>query len=160
VAARARPAQPASDVEAFVARYTPEMAAAIEACRHTLRARVGAGCELVYDNYNALVFAYAPIDKASQATLSIAAYPGWIRLFFLHGLSLADPESLLEGSGSQIRSVRLKSPADLDSPGVRALIERALALQAAAYAKAAAMTTVVKSVAGRQRPRRQAGPAA
>jgi hypothetical protein len=148
------PARPASEVEAFIARYTPEMAAAIQACRRTLRARITRGCELVYDNYNALVFAYAPTEKASQATLSIAAYPGWIRLFFLHGLSLADPEGLLEGGGSQVRSVRLRSPEDLDLPAVQALIEQALAPQAAAFEQAPMLATQVKSVAGRQRPRR------
>ena len=40
-------------VASFIARYTPDMATALTACRAKLRARVPRGYELVYDNYNA-----------------------------------------------------------------------------------------------------------
>jgi hypothetical protein len=147
-----------SRIAAFLARYTPEIAAQAKACRAALRRLIPRGHELVYDNYNALVFGYAPTPKTSTAVLSIAAYPRWITLFFRHGTTLNDPQSLLEGSASQVRRIRLQSSDDLDRPAVRSLIAAALGPCAADFAQAGPLTTVVKSVAARQRPRRPPAP--
>ena len=144
----------AAQVADFIARYTPEMAAAISACRSKLQARVTHGYELVYDNYNALAIGYAWADKASASLVSIAGYPRWVTLFFLYGRDLPDPEGLLEGEGVRVRSIRLKSPDDLDRPAVRRLLDLALAPHAAGFAAAPPLKTVVKSVAAKQRDRR------
>jgi hypothetical protein len=143
-------------VDALITRYTPEIAAATRECRRRLRAFVPRGYELVYDNYNALAIGYAPTDRASDAVVSIAAYPRWVTLFFLHGRTLVDPQALLKGSGSRVRSIRLKEPADLEAPAVVALLEQALATRGADFAAAPALATIVKSVSARQRPRRPA----
>jgi len=39
---------------------------------------------MVYDNYNALVIAFSPNERPSDAIFSIALYPHWVNLFFLH----------------------------------------------------------------------------
>ena len=41
------------------------------------------------------------------------------------GDSLPDPEGLLQGTGSMVRSIRLTDPKQLDSPAVKALIAAA-----------------------------------
>ena len=138
----------------FIGRYTPEMAAALTACRRKLQARVPNGYELVYDNYNALAIGYAYADKASASLVSIAGYPRWVTLFFLYGKGLPDPEGLLEGAGVRVRSLRLKSPDDLDRPAVGRLLDLALAAHAADFAAAPPLQTVVKSIAAKQRNRR------
>jgi len=145
-------------IEMFVAKYTPEIAAATRLSRAKMHAIFPRGHELVYDNYNALVFGYSPTERASDAIVSIAAYPRWVTLFFLHGASLADPGSLLTGNGKRVRSVALKAPADLDSAPVKALLERAIATRRHDFDAAPALTTVVKSVSARQRPRRPSAP--
>lgn len=138
----------------FVGSYTPEVAALLRGARARLHAMFPKGCELVYDNYNALVFAFGPTERASQLVLSIAGYPRWVTLFFRYGATLADPERLLEGSGSQIRGVRLASPRDLESAPIRDLIAQAVGRVAAAFATAPPRRTVIRSVADKQRPRR------
>ena len=138
----------------FIARYTPEMAAAITACRAKLRERVPRGYELVYDNYNALAIGYAWADKASASLVSIAGYPRWVTLFFLYGKGLPDPHGLLAGDGVRVRSLRLASPDDLDKPAVRRLLDLALAPHEADFAAAPPLATVVKAVAAKQRERR------
>jgi hypothetical protein len=143
-----------TQVAEFIAKYTPEIAEAIELCRKKMYALVPRGYELVYDNYNTLAFGFAPSEKASDAVLSIAAYPRWITLFFLKGASLVDPDSLLEGAGSQVRSIRLLSPRDLDSPGIRKLVSQALEPFTEAFAAAPEIKTIVKSISDKQRPRR------
>ncbi|HEX5052252.1 MAG TPA: DUF1801 domain-containing protein [Planctomycetota bacterium] len=137
-----------------IARYAPPIAAQLREARRRLRRMFPKGFELVYDNYNALVFAFGPTERASQIVLSIAGYPRWVTLFFLRGASLRDPAKRLEGSGSQIRGVRLESPKDLDSPAVRALIVEALALAGNAFEAAPRLRTVLKAVAAKQRERR------
>ena len=145
-----------AEVARFIDKYTPGMARAIAECRAKMHVIVPRGFELVYDNYNALVFAMSPSERTSEAMVSIAAYPRWVTLFFLKGKELADPQGLLQGDGVQVRSIRLRSPADLDTAPVQALIAQALAAQAPAFAQAPALRTVVKSVSAKQRPRRPA----
>lgn len=146
----------ARQVADCIARYTPEMADAITACRRKLCARVPRGFELVYDNYNALAIGYAWADKASASLVSIAGYPRWVTLFFLYGQDLPDPDGLLEGDGVRVRSIRLASPDDLDKPAVQRLLMLALAPHEADFAAAPPLTTVVKAVAPKQRARRPA----
>ena len=143
-----------AEIAAFVAKYSPEIAAQLEAARARLRKMFPRGCELVYDNYNALVFAFAPGERASEAVVSVAGYPRWITLFFLDGVKLKDPHKLLEGSGSQVRGVRLASADEIDKPAIRALIEQARVPHREAFAAAASLRSVIKSVSAKQRARR------
>lgn len=143
-----------SEISSFIDRYLPEIAAAIGECRTRLHALIPRGYELVYDNYNALVFGFGPTERSSEAVLSIAAYPKWVTLFFLQGKSLDDPKKRLEGSGSQVRSIRLSAPSDLDDPYVRGLISLAMVGERDAFADAAPLRTIVKSISAKQRPRR------
>ena len=143
-------------IASSIASYSPAIARQLSACRRKLRARFPRGFELVYDNYNALVFAFSPSEKTSQAFVSIAGYPRWVTLFFVDAGRLRDPAKLLEGSGRKIRAVRLASPADLDRKELRALLAQAIELRATALAQAPKLKTVLKSVAATRRPRRAA----
>jgi hypothetical protein len=150
----------AGDVEAawksFLAKYSPEIQRQMRAAREKLRSRIPRGFELVYDNYNALATGFGPTDRSSAAVISLAAYPRWITLFFLHGAGLDDPDGMLDGAGSRVRSVRLQGPETMDDPRVARLIEHALRPHAAAFAQAPALSTLIKSVSAKQRPRRPA----
>lgn len=143
-----------TQVAGFVDRYTPEMALAVRAARRQLRALFPRGYELVYDNDNALVFGYGPSEKASEALISIAAYPRWVTLFFLHGAGLADPHGLLQGQGTRVRGLVLSPAVGLDDPRVRALIDEALRPHRAAFAAMPRSATVIKSVSEKQPSRR------
>jgi len=143
-------------IEAFVAKYTPEIAAQLRDARQRLRARFPRGVEMVFDNYNALVFGIGPSDRTRESFISIAGYPKWVTLFFLDGAALHDPAGLLEGDGKQVRGIRLKTPADIDTPAVRALIEQAIAPHRPALDAAPPLSSVIKAEVGRQRARRPA----
>ena len=141
-------------IEAFVSRYSPEIAAQLRRARAVLRKLIPNGYELVYDSHNALVFAFGPTLKASQLVISIAGYPRWVTLFFAQGTALEDPKGLLEGGGPAIRSIRLTPFEALKSKPVQTLIKRALAAQADSFKQAPPLTTVVRAVAPKRRPRR------
>ena len=143
-----------SQVSEFLAKYTPEIAAQLLSARQQLAAHFPRGFELVYDNYNALVFGFASSERASDAVVSVAGYPKWVTLFFLQGKKLNDPTHVLEGSGAQVRSVRLQPLARLQEPAVQALIMAAKAAASSALDAAPPLSTVVKSVSAKQRERR------
>ena len=144
------------EVETFIARFTPEIAGRTRACRATLRARIPSANELVYDNYNALALGYAPRETSSEAILSIAVYPRVVRLFFLQGAGLPDPDNILEGAGSRVRSIVLTGPETLALPPVAAMIAAALGHAGVPLPETGIGRTIVKSISASQRPRRPA----
>src|SRR4051812_22652643 len=114
---------PEQQLKVFIAAYTPGMAKQIRAARKRMRALFPQGHELVYDNYNALAIGYAATPRASDAMLSIAAYPRWVSLFFLRGAAFADPHGVLQGSGSKVRHIVLDAGMTaFDQPEVRHFI--------------------------------------
>jgi hypothetical protein len=147
-------------VASFLAKYDASIARQAQAVREHLSDWFPRGFELVYDNYNALAFGFGPTDRASDALVSVAAYPKWVTLFFLKGARLPDPHNVLQGSGSQVRSVRLTSLAVLHSPPVQDLLRRVIEQAGPALAVAPPLTTVVKSVSATQRPRKPSAPRA
>jgi len=141
-------------IDGFLARYSPPVEALLREARSRMRALFPRGHELVYDNYNALVFAISPSGRTPDCFLSVTGYPRWVTLFFAHGNELDDPHGLLEGEGKHIRGVKLKSPADLDAPALRALVDQAVRLRQAALDLAPPLATTIKGVSAKQRPRR------
>jgi len=139
-------------VATFIARYSPSIAAQVREARARLRTQFPRGYELVFDN--ALVLGISPTEKTRDAFISIAAYPRWVTLFFLRGVDLPDPGKLLAGSGKQVRGIRLQDAQQIDTPGVRALIEHASAALRPQLSAAPALTTVVKTEVAKQRARR------
>jgi hypothetical protein len=148
---------PAAQLDSFLDKFTPDIAAQAHTALRKMRARLPGAIELVYDNYNALAIGFASTDRASDAIFSIALYPRWISLFFLqNGTRLRNPESLLAGSGKQARHIVLVTPALLDTPAVQDLIAQALELAPKSIDPAQPRKLIIKSVSAKQRPRRPA----
>jgi len=145
---------PEDELDGFIAKYTPEIAARTRAVLAKMRARLPGAIELVYDNYNALVIGFGPTERASDAVFSIAVYPRWVNLFFLRGARLPDPRHLLEGTGKTVRRVVVSEPKILDTSAVRTLMEHALRRAAQPFDPRQPNRIVIKSISARQRPRR------
>jgi hypothetical protein len=139
----------------FLAKYTRKMAAEARDALARLRRLVPGACELVYDNYNALVIGFGPSARASDAVVSLAVYPRWVTLCFLQGgPELPDPDRLLKGSGRVVRHVVLQSAADLEKPAIRVFIRTALERADMRIDRAARARLIIKSISAKQRPRR------
>ena len=148
--------QAEAQLEAFLGRYLPGVAAIGRGAVRQLRTRLP-GCDvLVYDNYQALAVGFSPDGKTGAAFLSVALYPRWVNLFFLQGAGLPDPEGLLQGAGSTVRHVRLAGVGDLDQPYIRGMIEAATAQSAVPYDAQRPGKLVIKSISAKQKPRRPA----
>jgi hypothetical protein len=86
--------------------------------------------------------------------LSLAVMPRWVTLCFLYGVGLPDPHRMLNGSGNQVRHLRLHSPEDFDDPRVQALIAEALDRCEPPIDPSGEQRLIIKSISAKQRPRR------
>jgi hypothetical protein len=141
-------------IAGFLAKYTPEIVAFAGDARRRMHAEVPGGVELVYDNYNALVFGYGPSERPSEAVLSLALFPDHVTLCFLKGAKLADPMKLLKGGGNIVRNIRLSSPSHMAEPGVHRLIRDAVAAATPQFSGRGEPRTIIRSISATQRPRR------
>ncbi len=143
-------------LESFMSRYAPEVAACARRALIRMRKRLPGAVELVYDNYNALVIGFGPSERASEAIFSIALYPRWVNLFFLQGASLPDPAGRLRGNGKFVRNIVLRDATEMDEPEVRKLIDEAVRRASTPIDGNSRRRLVIRSISAKQRPRRPA----
>ena len=148
---------PAKQLDVFLDRYTPEVAGSARRALAKMRKLAPGALELVYDNYNALVIAFGPTERASEFIFSIALYPRYATLFFAHGVGLPDPTKRLRGGGRFVRHVVIDDIAVLDDPDVRVLIDAALARAKVPLDPEQRRRLIIRSIAPKQRPRRPKG---
>ena len=148
---------PEQQLEGFISRYAPDVAATARAVLPLLRARFAGAAELVYDNYNALAIGWSPTGKTGGVVCSIALYPRWVSLFFMRGAELPDPHHKLRGTGKTVRHVVLGAGArTLEEPAIKELLDQAIARAPAPPTGAHPTGPIIKSVSPTQRPRRPA----
>lgn len=141
-------------LDEFLEKFNPEIAAQARAVLERVREFVPGAIELVYDNYQALVIGFGPTPRAGDTVLSVAVYPKWVTVFFMHGAALTDPFKLLHGTGSQVRGVRIHDLAQFDDERLQMLVETAVAMAPKPIDGTLERTLVIKSVSEKQRPRR------
>jgi hypothetical protein len=152
---RAMAVSPEKQLASFLAKFSPAIALDAKAAIGKLDKLMSNATRLVYDNYNALVIAFAAGPKMTDVICSIALYPQWVTLFFMRGATLPDPKRLLEGDGKHIRSIRLvDGAAMLDRPAVRDLLREAIVR--VDWPRGAKPTLEIRAVVAKQRPRRPA----
>lgn len=152
--APAKPASPASQLAAMIAKFSPQMAAKIRPVRAALRKRLPAANELVYDNYNFFVIGYSTTERPSDTMMMLVADAHGVRLAFYYESSLPDPIGILEGSGNQNRFIPLESARDLQKPAVEAVVRAAIAHAQRPLPATGRGKLVIRSISAKQRPRR------
>ena len=146
---------PAAQLAGFLAKFTPEVRSVTKAARAFLRTRLPGAVEFVYDNAYALVIGFGPNGRPSDAWFSIVIYPRHVSVCFLQGVLLDDPGGLLQGSGNQVRHIRLLPDASvLERPGVRALLTRAVKASEVPWDRKQRRQLLIRAVSANQRPRR------
>jgi hypothetical protein len=114
-----------AEVEAFLAPYAPE----IRDLAWKVRALV---LEIFPDAIEQLdqpakLIGYG-FDRGYKGLVcGITLHKAHINLMFAQGAELPDPAGLLAGTGKRARHVKVQKRGDLDRPGVRALLEAAVA---------------------------------
>src|SRR5216684_5114154 len=72
--------------------------------------------ENIYDAYSAVAIGYGTSERLSDGVFHIAVYSNHVNLGFNDGAMLDDPKGILQGAGSRIRHVTIKTTADLEQP--------------------------------------------
>jgi len=142
------------NVDTFIDKFAPDVAARIRDCRAELRRQLPGAFELVYDNYNFFVIGFCPTARPSDCIVSLAASAIGVALSFYRGAEVSDPDGLLQGEGKQNRFVRVADVETLRVTAVRSLILTAAGL--GPPLPPGPGVTIVRSVSDRQRPRRRA----
>lgn len=139
----------------FLSAYEPGITALALAVRELVLTEAPDAVELLYDAYSAVSAGYSFTGRPSDAFIHIAAYAGWVNLGFNHGAGLDDPDGKLQGTGRQVRHIRIASVADTRKQVVRAFVKAAIRQAPRAEGKtAAAGTSVVRAIyAKRRRPK-------
>jgi len=145
---------PSQQLEKFLAKYEPTIATTAKKALRKMRKLAPGATEMVYDNYNALVIGFVPSAKPSDVVFSIALYPRHLNLFFMWGKGLPDPGKRLQGTGKQVRGIRLDCAALLDEPEVRELIRTAMERARVPFDPKRRASTEIRAVVKKQRPRR------
>lgn len=106
----------------------------VEIARH-LRSLVEAlhpdAVEVPRPGENAASYGLGP-KKMSEAYVYIMLLKDRVNLGFYHGVDVADPDDLLEGTGARLRHVKIRRLEEADDPRIRALIESSIAERRAA----------------------------
>ena len=147
-----RQPSPNAQFSAFLSRFPPEIVALVKRCLPKLRRAVPCSYQLVYDYSNSLVVAFSMSERGYEALVAIAIFPNWIRLYF--DKSLPDPEGLLEGSGTKVRSVTIKAASDLDHADIRALIKAAIKHSGVTFPRTRSTRMIIKSESKKRKTRR------
>jgi hypothetical protein len=145
-----------SRIEGFLAEFDDEVAALLGSCRAVLQARFPTAHELVYDNYNFLVFGFCASRRPSTGVVSLTGAANGVGLSLLHGAGLPDPHGLLSGAGKQTRFLRLPEVGVLHDPRVTTLLDLAERAAPSPLPDSGGGATVVVSVSPNRRPRRRA----
>jgi hypothetical protein len=109
----------------FLKPYDPEIQDLALKLRALVLEEMAPCYENIYDAYNAVAIGYGMSDRLRDGIFHIAVYSKHVNLGFNDGATLADPKGLLQGAGSRIRHLTIRTSVDLKRPEIRSYIRRA-----------------------------------
>jgi hypothetical protein len=109
----------------FLKPYDREIQQVALKLRELVLAEMAPCYENIYDAYSAVAIGYGTSDRLQDGIFHIAVYAKGVNLGFNDGATLDDPKGILEGSGSRIRHIKIRSAEDLARPEIRAYVRRA-----------------------------------
>ena len=111
-------------VDTFLKGYPPIVREIAVKARETILSVLPEATEKVYPGWK--VIQYGAGAGMKDVFAAISPQRERVNLGFAHAAELPDPEGLLEGSGKEIRHVKLTSPQAAVAPAVRELVKGAL----------------------------------
>jgi hypothetical protein len=109
--------------EELLAKQPAEIQQLVEQLRAMLRGALPAAVET---QRRPIIFGFGRTNRMSDLLFAVQPHREHVNLEFANGATLPDPDRLLEGSGKNIRHVKIRSLEDVDKPSIRALVEAQL----------------------------------
>lgn len=113
-----------ASLEEFLAQYSPAVRELVLKTRALILSAYPGALEMV--DPPSKIIAYGRGPKYAELVCAIAPFASHVNLMFSRGAVLPDPDELLQGSGKRARHVKIATLADLEQPGLRALLEAAI----------------------------------
>jgi hypothetical protein len=117
---------PGAELKRFLGAFSPEMAKIALRVRAFVLGEAPLAHENVYDADNAVAIGYSFTDRPADSFCHIAVHARWVDLGFDQGTRIPDPGHVLQGSGRQVRHLRIESLDDLHEPHVGRFLRAAM----------------------------------
>jgi len=144
-----------AEVRALIATFAPAHERLIGAMRRSLRKRLPTAHEVVYEYRDCFVISFSPNEHGYEGVLGIRASADAVQLFFNRCKELPDPAKLLQGSGSQCRSIDVEGASTLARPEIASLIDEAIARNPVPFEAAGRGSVVIRSTSAKKRGQRR-----
>ena len=115
---------PPKELIRFLQRFDPAIRELALDARELVLKVMAPPNESVLDVY-VLAINFGFSERMKDQVVYIGVYTKHINLGFYRGARMHDPEGVLEGSGKQLRHIKIKSQADLGNPVIGDYLRRA-----------------------------------
>jgi hypothetical protein len=120
--------------EALLGSIEPDLIPICRALRKVIASLHPGHTEIVWIKQRIASYGVGP-KKMSEHYAYIGAHRRHVNLGFYYGAGLPDPEGLLEGTGRQLRHIKVRSVAEARSPHVKELVRASIAERQTALAE-------------------------
>ena len=113
------------EIKPLIKNNSPESQRLVYELRKLILKMVPGSKEKIYKGWGIIDYQLG----GSRDFISIGPQKKYVNLYFMRGIDLPDPGNLLEGSGKNMRHVKIRSSKDLESKQLHKLILRAARLK-------------------------------
>jgi hypothetical protein len=110
-------------VSEYAKGFPPPVRAIMSAARATVKSVAPKAKETAYRGWPTRYF-----DADGAPVVAVGGYARYAAIFFMRARELDDRDGLLEGTGANLRHVKLRSVADARRPALKRLVRRAFKL--------------------------------
>jgi hypothetical protein len=114
-----------ADFEAMLSTFSPAVQGLARGARRLVLDALPESFEIVWVRQKIVGYGTGP-KKMTEHFCWLAPFRDYASLGFYYGSELPDPAKLLEGTGTRMRHVKVRSRADLSNPALRTLVELAI----------------------------------
>src|ERR1700728_1241583 len=142
---------PIPELLGFLSAYDQSIVELALAVRALMLEEAPSAIETIYDAYSAVAMGYSFTGRLKDGFCHIAVYTAHVNLGFNRGADLPDPQSVLQGSGKQVRHIKIQSLDDLEKPWLRRYIRAAIRQLGGPLALAVEGHSMVKAIYAKKR---------
>lgn len=140
-----------AELRLLIEKFAPTHNRLIVALRRTLRKRLPAAVEIVYEYGDFFAISYSPNEHGYEGIFGIRANEAGVKLFFNRAKELSDPEKLLKGSGKLVRAVDIDRISTISNPAVASIIDEAIRLNHLPFTAEGPGSVVIRTTTAKKR---------
>jgi hypothetical protein len=140
-----------AELRMLIDKFAPAHLRLVGAMRKWLLKRLPTAHEVVYEYRDCFVISYSPNEHGYEGLFGIRASADGVKLFLNRCQDLPDPAKLLQGSGSQCRSIHLDGASTVARPEVARLIDAAIAANPVPFAIAGRGSIIIRPTSAKRR---------